>query len=120
MITRRVTEAWGTSVSSLTNIPMVFYFQTQKASVLFVENPVGTGLSYCETDDCYTNTTGEITEDLLALLKVVFRENPEFQVCLGTLFTLGRDNNDCQLTMKCIIVKIKNRLNTSYCTEKYV
>ncbi len=63
------------------------WFQTQHASVLFIENPMGTGLSYCETDtdDCYTTSTGQIAEDLLELLKVVFMENPEFQVCINTV-----------------------------------
>jgi serine carboxypeptidase 1 len=51
----------------------------QTANVLFVDNPIGSGYSYAETDDDLTETTDEISEDLYALMKDFLSENPDFQ-----------------------------------------
>lgn len=55
--------------------------QVQAASVLFVDNPVGTGFSYTEMPDGYATDVAMVASDMLVLLKHFFTEKPEFQVC---------------------------------------
>lgn len=55
--------------------------QVQAASVLFVDNPVGTGFSYTEMPDGYATDVAMVASDMLVLLKQFFTGNPEFQVC---------------------------------------
>lgn len=55
-------------------------FQVQAASVLFVDNPVGTGFSYTETPDGYATNVSMVASDMLVLLKHFFTEKSEFQV----------------------------------------
>lgn len=55
-------------------------FQVQAASVLFVDNPVGTGFSYTETPDGYATNVAMVASDMLVLLKHFFTEKSEFQV----------------------------------------
>ncbi|XP_023123199.1 retinoid-inducible serine carboxypeptidase [Amphiprion ocellaris] len=51
----------------------------QAASVLFVDNPVGTGFSYTERPDGYATDVATVASDMLVLLKHFFREKDEFQ-----------------------------------------
>ncbi|TNM97428.1 hypothetical protein fugu_015584 [Takifugu bimaculatus] len=51
----------------------------QAASVLFVDNPVGTGFSYTETPDGYATNVAMVAADMLVLLKQFFTEKSEFQ-----------------------------------------
>lgn len=55
--------------------------QVQAASVLFVDNPVGTGFSYTEKPDGYATNVAMVASDMLVLLKHFFTEKTEFQVC---------------------------------------
>lgn len=55
-------------------------FQVQAASVLFVDNPVGTGFSYTERSDGYATNVAMVSSDMLVLLGHFFAEKPEFQV----------------------------------------
>ena len=54
--------------------------QVQEANILFIDQPVGTGYSYVESDDLFTNTTEEIAEDLYVCVKTFLAEVPEFEV----------------------------------------
>ena len=56
------------------------FIQVQSANILFVDNPVGSGYSYVESDDAFTTTTEEIAEDLYTLLKDFYLNNPELEV----------------------------------------
>lgn len=56
-------------------------FQVQAASVLFVDNPVGTGFSYTDRPDGYATNVATVASDMLVLLKHFFTERAEFQVC---------------------------------------
>lgn len=49
------------------------------ASVLFVDNPVGTGFSYTDTEDALTKDVAMIAADMMVLLKSFFAEKAEFQ-----------------------------------------
>lgn len=49
----------------------------QKASILFVDNPVGTGFSYVKDGTNFTHTNAEIAADLLTFLKKFLHEQPE-------------------------------------------
>ncbi|XP_054615900.1 retinoid-inducible serine carboxypeptidase isoform X1 [Dunckerocampus dactyliophorus] len=49
------------------------------ASVLFVDNPVGTGFSYTERPDCYATDVDTVASDMLVLLKRFFAKVDEFQ-----------------------------------------
>ncbi|XP_029014868.1 retinoid-inducible serine carboxypeptidase isoform X2 [Betta splendens] len=51
----------------------------QAASVLFVDNPVGTGFSYTDRPDAYATNVATVASDMLVLLKHFFTERPEFQ-----------------------------------------
>lgn len=55
--------------------------QVQAASVLFVDNPVGTGFSYTEKPDDYATDVAMVATDMLVLLKHFFTDKTEFQVC---------------------------------------
>lgn len=56
-------------------------FQVQAASLLFVDNPVGTGFSYTDRPDGYATDVAMVASDMLVLLKHFFTERTEFQVC---------------------------------------
>ncbi|XP_061837625.1 retinoid-inducible serine carboxypeptidase [Nerophis lumbriciformis] len=49
------------------------------ASVLFVDNPVGTGFSYAERPDCYATDVDMVASDMLVLLKHFFSKMEDFQ-----------------------------------------
>ncbi|KAK2893221.1 retinoid-inducible serine carboxypeptidase [Channa argus] len=51
----------------------------QAASVLFVDNPVGTGFSYTDRSSAYTTNVAMVAADMLVLLKNFFIEKAEFQ-----------------------------------------
>lgn len=49
------------------------------ASVLFVDNPVGTGYSYTDTEDALTKDVAMVASDMMVLLKKFFSLKTEFQ-----------------------------------------
>ncbi|XP_045930866.1 retinoid-inducible serine carboxypeptidase [Micropterus dolomieu] len=51
----------------------------QAASVLFVDNPVGTGFSYTDSPKGYATDVATVASDMLVLLKQFFTERAEFQ-----------------------------------------
>ncbi|XP_069577697.1 retinoid-inducible serine carboxypeptidase [Brachyistius frenatus] len=51
----------------------------QAASVLFVDNPVGTGFSYSDRPDGFATDVATVASDMLVLLRHFFTERPEFQ-----------------------------------------
>ncbi|XP_059203715.1 retinoid-inducible serine carboxypeptidase [Centropristis striata] len=51
----------------------------QAASVLFVDNPVGTGFSYTDRPDSYATNVATVASDMLVLLQDFFNKAPEFQ-----------------------------------------
>ncbi|KAM7386132.1 hypothetical protein PAMA_008986 [Pampus argenteus] len=51
----------------------------QAASVLFVDNPVGTGFSYTDRPDGYATNVATVASDMLVLLQHFFTEKAEFQ-----------------------------------------
>lgn len=51
----------------------------QTASLLFIDNPVGTGYSYTEDDSAFTTNVAEISADLLTLMKTFVKTYPDFQ-----------------------------------------
>ncbi|XP_031421135.1 retinoid-inducible serine carboxypeptidase [Clupea harengus] len=51
----------------------------QAASVLFVDNPVGTGFSYTDSPDALTKDVAAVAADMLVLLKEFFSQKAEFQ-----------------------------------------
>ena len=48
--------------------------------MLYVDNPVGAGYSYVDSEDALTTDVDEIALDLLTLYKEFLRANPEFKV----------------------------------------
>ncbi|KAK2170941.1 hypothetical protein NP493_1124g00036 [Ridgeia piscesae] len=52
----------------------------RESSVLFVDNPVGAGFSYVDTEDAYTTDVGQVADDLLVLLAAFLNQNPEYKV----------------------------------------
>ena len=53
----------------------------KEASLLFVDNPVGTGFSYVTDNHAYAKSVDEIAQDLVAFFKEFFQKKPDFQVC---------------------------------------
>ncbi|WAQ96938.1 RISC-like protein [Mya arenaria] len=52
----------------------------QAASLLFVDNPVGTGYSYADSKEYFTHDVAGITADMMVVLKTFFMEkSPQFQ-----------------------------------------
>ncbi|XP_053299193.1 retinoid-inducible serine carboxypeptidase [Pleuronectes platessa] len=51
----------------------------QAASVLFVDNPVGTGFSYTDGPDGFATDVATVASDMLVLLKHFFSEKTDFQ-----------------------------------------
>ncbi|XP_050961847.1 retinoid-inducible serine carboxypeptidase [Labeo rohita] len=49
------------------------------ASVLFVDNPVGTGYSYTDNDDALAKDVATVASDMMVLLKSFFSRKTEFQ-----------------------------------------
>uniref|UniRef100_A0A3P9L8Q2 Carboxypeptidase n=1 Tax=Oryzias latipes TaxID=8090 RepID=A0A3P9L8Q2_ORYLA len=49
------------------------------ASVLFVDNPVGTGFSFVDRADGFATDVSMVASDMLVLLQNFFTERPEFQ-----------------------------------------
>lgn len=47
-------------------------------NVLFVDNPVGSGFSYTDSNAQLTTTNRQIAEDFVELLKGFYAKNPEF------------------------------------------
>jgi len=50
-----------------------------QASVLFIDNPVGSGYSYVDNLNDLTTDVQEITDDMIVVLKAVLEESPEFK-----------------------------------------
>lgn len=65
---------------------MLDVVQVQAASVLFVDNPVGTGFSYSEHPDGFATNVAMVASDMLVLLRHFFTERTEFQVSSSSLF----------------------------------
>ena len=57
-------------------------FQLSSASLLFIDNPVGTGYSYVTSDDAYTTNIDQIASDLLSVFKAFISQLPQFSVSL--------------------------------------
>ena len=49
----------------------------EEATLLFIDNPVGTGFSYVEEHANLTTNNSEIVADLMAFLKSFLHENPK-------------------------------------------
>ena len=58
-------------------------FQVQAASILFVDNPVGTGYSYVTRDSAYTTDVSQIAADLVTLFSAFLEKWPVFEVSLS-------------------------------------
>ena len=54
----------------------------QTASVLFVDNPVGTGFSYVDGPDGFSRDVATVASDMLVLLRSFFTQRSELQVQL--------------------------------------
>ncbi|XP_030646198.1 retinoid-inducible serine carboxypeptidase [Chanos chanos] len=59
----------------------------QASSVLFVDNPVGTGYSYTDTEEALTKNVTMIASDMLVLLKHFFSLKKEFQTIPFYIFS---------------------------------
>lgn len=59
----------------------------QWASLLFVDNPVGTGFSYVNTTDAYAKDLNTVASDMMVLLKSFFDCHKEFQTVPFYIFS---------------------------------
>ena len=50
------------------------------ASILFIDNPVGTGYSYATSDSAFTTDVYQIAQDLVTTITAFFSQLPEFEV----------------------------------------
>ncbi|XP_066498465.1 retinoid-inducible serine carboxypeptidase isoform X2 [Hoplias malabaricus] len=67
------------SGSNFKDLPLVMWLQVNAASVLFVDNPVGTGYSYTDSEEALTKDVAMIAADMMVLLQHFFNKKPEFQ-----------------------------------------
>lgn len=54
--------------------------QLQAASILFVDNPVGTGFSYVDDCSLFAKNLTTVVSDMMVFLKEFFTHRTEFQV----------------------------------------
>ncbi|KAF6096892.1 serine carboxypeptidase 1 [Phyllostomus discolor] len=59
----------------------------QSASLLFVDNPVGTGFSYVKKDGTYARDLATVASDMMVLLESFFNCRPEFQTVPFYIFS---------------------------------
>uniref|UniRef100_A0A8C4NCQ5 Carboxypeptidase n=2 Tax=Eptatretus burgeri TaxID=7764 RepID=A0A8C4NCQ5_EPTBU len=59
----------------------------QAASLLFVDNPVGTGYSYVTNKKALTTNVEELSADMITLLQIFFKTNPHFQTLPFYIFS---------------------------------
>ncbi|XP_001503394.2 retinoid-inducible serine carboxypeptidase [Equus caballus] len=59
----------------------------QSASLLFVDNPVGTGFSYVNKSDAYAKDLATVASDMMVLLKTFFGCHREFQTVPFYIFS---------------------------------
>nr|KAF6296854.1 serine carboxypeptidase 1 [Myotis myotis] len=59
----------------------------QSASLLFVDNPVGTGFSYVDKDGMYAKDLAMVASDMMVLLESFFSCRPEFQTIPFYIFS---------------------------------
>ncbi|XP_030875052.1 retinoid-inducible serine carboxypeptidase [Leptonychotes weddellii] len=59
----------------------------QSASLLFVDNPVGTGFSYVNKSDAYAKDLATVASDMMVLLKTFFDCHKEFQTIPFYIFS---------------------------------
>ncbi|XP_053426366.1 retinoid-inducible serine carboxypeptidase [Nycticebus coucang] len=59
----------------------------QAASLLFVDNPVGTGFSYVNSSDAYAKDLATVASDMMVLLKTFFDCHKEFQTVPFYIFS---------------------------------
>ena len=50
------------------------------ASILFIDNPVGTGYSYVKSDSAFTTDVHQIAQDLMTTITAFLEQLPDFQV----------------------------------------
>lgn len=50
------------------------------ASILFIDNPVGTGYSYVTHDSAFTTDVQQIAQDLMTTITAFLEQLPDFQV----------------------------------------
>lgn len=76
------TRVWSTDQRPLSGggFSHLFPLQVKAASVLFVDNPVGTGFSFVDRADGFATDVSMVASDMLVLLQNFFTERPEFQV----------------------------------------
>lgn len=73
-------------------------FKVSAASVLFIDNPVGTGFSYVTYSSAYAVNNEQIADDLLVLLTAFLNQLPDFKV------TYNIDYEICNILQLCISV----------------
>lgn len=59
----------------------------QASSVLFVDNPVGTGFSYTDKPDSYATDVATVASDMLVLLQHFFAQSKDFQTIPFYIFS---------------------------------
>ncbi|XP_074079757.1 retinoid-inducible serine carboxypeptidase [Macrotis lagotis] len=59
----------------------------QSSSLLFVDNPVGTGFSFANESDAYAKNLDMVTSDMLVLLQNFFNSRPEFKTIPFYIFS---------------------------------
>ncbi|KAG8518293.1 Retinoid-inducible serine carboxypeptidase [Galemys pyrenaicus] len=67
------------SCKNFSELPLVMWLQLQSASLLFVDNPVGTGYSCVNKSDAYAKNLTTVASDMMVLLKTFFDCHKEFQ-----------------------------------------
>ncbi|KAL6263526.1 hypothetical protein P5V15_006315 [Pogonomyrmex californicus] len=55
------------------------YTWVKNYNVLFIDNPVGTGFSYAETNSAFSTTNEQIAKDLVECMRGFYKELPEFE-----------------------------------------
>ncbi|KAL2765290.1 retinoid-inducible serine carboxypeptidase precursor [Daubentonia madagascariensis] len=72
---------------NFSELPLVMWLQLQAASLLFVDNPVGSGFSYVNKSNAYAKDLATVASDMMVLLKTFFDCHKEFQTVPFYIFS---------------------------------
>lgn len=80
----------------------------QTASLLFIDNPVGSGYSYVDNDEAYTTNVTGIADDLITLFKAFLKRQPSFEKVPLWIFTESYGGKMTSAFSQKLVQAIKN------------
>ncbi|XP_009188581.1 retinoid-inducible serine carboxypeptidase isoform X3 [Papio anubis] len=80
-------DAFPRKLMCVQTLSVLWLLRLQAASLLFVDNPVGTGFSYVNGSGAYAKDLATVASDMMVLLKTFFDRHKEFQTVPFYIFS---------------------------------